>query len=155
MIKKLVLLLIPIISFSQTSKFGLDDIRSINSEEMYKKVMMERGLERDKEEEDEEGKIVYVDDLRKNIFNESIKNTQLYTLYMIESDVCFMSFDSNNGNLESEYDDLFDKVKSKCSYEEIDSSTETEFIKYDCGDGFKIGFGKEEDILMILKYPNK
>ena len=117
--------------------------------------MMERGLERDKEEEKDEGQIVYVNDLSKNIFNESIKNTQLYTFYMIKKDVCFISFDSNNGNLENEYDDLFDKVKSKCSYDEIYSKTDTEFIKYDCGDGFKIGFGKEGDFLMILKYPKE
>ena len=154
MIKNIVFLLIPIIGFCQTSNFSLDDIKSINSVEMYKKVMMERGLERDKEEEDE-GSIVYVDDSTKNMFNDEIKNTQLFSLYGIEKKVCFISFNSNNGVLEIEYDDLFDKVKSNCSYVKIDSDTSTEFIKYDCGDGFKIGFGKEGDILLILKYPKE
>ena len=154
MIKKLIFLLIPIIGFCQTSKFSLDDIKSINSVEMYKKVMMERGLERDEEEEDE-GSIVYVDDSTKNMFNDEIKNTQLFTLYGIEKNICWISFDSNRGIYEDEYNELFDKVKSKCSYVEIDSNTDTEFIKYDCGDGFKIGFGKEGDVLMVLKYPKE
>ena len=91
MIKNIVFLLIPIIGFCQTSKFSLDDIKSINSVEMYKKVMMERGLERDEEEEDE-GSIVYVDDSTKNMFNDEIKNTQLFTLYGIEKNICWISF---------------------------------------------------------------
>ena len=148
-VKILIFLLIPIIGLCQTSELTLNDIKSINSEEMFKKVMMERGLERWKEEE-KEGQIVYGD-----VIGDEGVNTQLYSLYMIESDVCFISFDSSNGHLEREYNSLFDKVKSKCSYDEIDSSTDTEFIKYDCGDGFKIGFGKEGDILMVLKYPKE
>ena len=81
MIKNIVFLLIPIIGFCQTSKFSLDDIKSINSVEMYKKVMMERGLERDEEEEDE-GSIVYVDDSTKNMFNDEIKkHTIIYSIW--------------------------------------------------------------------------
>ena len=153
-VKKIIFLLIPIIGFCQTSKFSLDDIKSINSEEMYKKVMMERGLERDEEEEDE-GSIVYVDDSTKNMFNDEIKNTQLFSLYGVEKGVCWISFDKTKLIYEDEYNELFDKVKSNCRYVEIDSNTETEFIKYDCGDGFKIGFGKEGDILMVMKYPKE
>ena len=81
MIKNIVFLLIPIIGFCQTSKLTLNDIKSINSEEMFKKVMMERGLERDREEEDESS-IVYVDDLSRNVFNNEVK-THNYSHYII------------------------------------------------------------------------
>ena len=155
MIKNIVFLLIPIIVFCQTSKLTLNDIKSINSEEMFKKVMMERGLERDREEEDESS-IVYVDDLSRNVFNNEVKNTQLFTLYNIKLNMCWICFHPNNEILVNEYNDLFDKVKSKCSYVEIYSnSTKVEFIKYDCGDEFNIGFGKDGDCLIVYLSPKE
>lgn len=151
-VKILIFLLIPIIGYCQTSKLTLNDIKSINSEEMFKKVMMERGLVRDREKEDSEGKTVYVDDKSSNTFNEEM--FKLIAMYYSDMDICWMGFDSNTEILENEYNDLFDKVKSECSYDKIDKQF-YEYIKYDCGDGFKIGFGKEEDVLMINKYPKE
>ena len=149
MIKKLIFLLIPIIGFCQTSKLKLNDIRSINSVEMYKKVMMERGLEKNDEEGKEGVNIIYNDIIS------SDKISQLSTIYYTENDVCFITFDTNNGIYEDEYDGLFNNVKSNCDYFGIDSSIDTEFIQYDCGDGFKIGFGRESNFSFILKYPKE
>ena len=148
MIKKLIFLLIPITGFCQTSKFTLDDIESIKDVNSFKKVMMERGLVKWEEESVEGKNINYTDNLGKGL-------NEIATMYDIEDGFSLIGFGKRKGDYNDEYDKLFDEVKSKCDYLEIEKIMRTEFIKYDCGDEFIIGFGKEKEGLLILKYPKE
>ena len=148
MIKKLIFLLIPIVGFCQTSKFTLDDIESIKDVNSFKKVMMERGLLKWGEESVEGKNIDYTDNLGEGL-------NQITTKYIIEDDWTIIGFRNNKEGYNDEYDKLFDEVKSKCDYLEFDKIMNTELIKYDCGDGFKIGFGREPNLSFISKYPKE
>ena len=143
-VKKIIFLLIPIIGLCQTSKITLEDIESICSDEIFKKVMMERGLINDYDRWVEDVILTYRDNLN---------NPKLSTSYFIEEDVCYISYDTDNEIYKGEYDRLFDNVKSYCDYIGFDNQIKTEFIKYDCGSGFIIGFGRDEDNSVIFKYP--
>ena len=63
MIKKLIFLLIPIISYSQIS---YKDVMSIDSQKMFKKIMIENGYERDIDNKDG---LVYGWEIQKDSIN--------------------------------------------------------------------------------------
>ena len=147
MIKKIIFLLIPIIGFCQTSKFSLDDIETIKDVNSFKKVMLERGLER----VDDEGYnylVVYGYNVNEDSEGELV--TSLLGMYDKDDDTIQISFNDEDVFLENEYNELFDKVKLDCDFIDIDDSQSVEFIKYNCGNGFIIGFGKKMMGLSLL-----
>ena len=148
--KLLLLLLIPIISYSQIS---YKDVMSINSEKMFKKVMIENGYEFG--EIDEDG-IVYGFD----IVRDSVKGNKSskWSYYNIKDDRFTFSFSRNTQlntflNLkedrsENEYDLIIKEIKKNCKYFDIITYTnedeeEFDYVCYSCSESKykgKIGF---------------
>lgn len=150
MIKKLIFLLIPIIGLCQTSKFTLDDIESIKDYNSFKKVMLERGLKRN---DGIHGGYSY-NQRGDNLYVGGKMMTTLHGVYVVthsEVDVK-ISFSNDDVYMKKEYDNLFDKVKLDCEFKDVNDTNEIlEYIFYDCGEGFTIGFGKYDDLLFIKK----
>ena len=97
MIKNIILLLIPIFTFCQTSKFSLDDIETIKDVNSFKKVMMERGLER----VDDEGYnylVVYGYNVNEDSEGELV--TSLLGMYDKDDDTIQISFNDEDVFLE-------------------------------------------------------
>ena len=139
--KKLILLLfIPLVSFSQT----YDNIMSIDSKEQFVRVMIENGFEMIKSNETE---LVYALDPNSDGTSSSFAN------YLIGTDGDSIMFQYTttgffgNYNEQNQYDKIYRVAKSKCEYDElIDSLVEgskAQMVKYKCS--FKsMAFMKED-----------
>ena len=153
--KKLLILLfiVPAISFSQIT---YKDVMSINSEKMFKKVMIENGYEWNSNDEDG---LIYGWEIKKDSIdgNKSSKwgyyrdngefmvsfsrNSLLNNLLKIEED-----------NTENEYDLIVKEIKKNCKYYDIityvnDEDEESDYVCYSCSESKykgKIGFKVSE-----------
>ena len=142
--KKLFLLLfiVPVIGFSQIT---YKDVMSINSEKMFKKVMIENGYEF----ESNDGELIYgYDKLSKQLIDagESVYEIQKDSIdgnksskwgHYRKNDEFLLSFSRNSvlgsffnleeDNTENEYDLIVKEIKKNCKYYDI--------ISKDYGDG--------------------
>ena len=148
-VKILIFLLISIIGFCQTSKFTLEDIETIKDVNSFKKVMMERGLEK-VDDEGYNNLVIYGYKVNEDSEGELVTSLLGMYYYYLDGDEIQISFNDEDVFLENEYNELFDKVKLDCDFIDIDNSQSVEFIKYDCGNGFIIGFGKKMVGLSLL-----
>ena len=165
--KKLILLLlfIPLLSFSQSYK----DLMSINSVDMFKKAVIENGYEFSSEKD---GQISY----GFNIMRDSIDGDKSikWAYYSTNNDRWTFSFSRTNmlNNLasaflntssdivpDSPYDSIVDEIKEKCKYYKIQNINGVDFVTYSCSESTykgKIGFAISEGSGIILHtYPDE
>ena len=146
----LLILLIPIISYSQIS---YKDVMSINSEKMFKKVMIEDGYEFGFLDEDY---LVYAFDIVRDSIG-GMKSTK-WSMYGVKDDVFTLSFSRNTllntflnlneDRSENEYDLIIKEIKKNCKYFDIITYTnrddeELDYVCYSCSESKykgKIGF---------------
>ena len=148
--KLILLLLIPIISYSQIS---YKDVMSINSEKMFKKVMIENGYELGLSDE---VNLVYGFDIVRDSID-GMKSSK-WGRYGVKDDSFTVSFSRNSSlntflNLkedrsENEYDLIVKEIKKNCKYFDIKTYTteddeELDYVCYSCSESKykgKIGF---------------
>ena len=117
----LLILLIPIISYSQIS---YKDVMSINSEKMFKKVMIENGYEFGQSDEDD---VIYGFDIVRDSID-GMKSSK-WGRYGVKDDSFTVSFSRNSSlntflNLkedrsENEYDLIVKEIKKNCKYFDV------------------------------------
>lgn len=143
-----VLLFIPIVSYSQIT---FSDIMSINSEDTFKKVVIENGYEFDSV--DENGGFWY----GLNIKRDSIgnKSSQWGGYSKINGEFNFQ-FSRKSKSLfgkesttitETPYDSIVEEIKKNCKYYKIINFKETDYVCYSCSQSTykgKIGFVIDE-----------
>ena len=148
--KLLLLLLIPIISYSQIS---YKDVMSINSEKMFKKVMIENGYEFGQSDEDD---VIYGFDIVRDSID-GMKSSK-WGRYGVKDDSFTVSFSRNSSlntflNLkedrsENEYDLIVKEIKKNCKYFDVITYTneddeDSDYVCYSCSESKykgKIGF---------------
>lgn len=147
--KLIILLLFPLISFSQIS---YKDVMSINSEKMFKKVMIENGYEWNSN--DENG-LIYGWEIEKD----SIEGNKSSKWGFYNKNGEFMvSFSRKNSlnellnlkedNTKNEYDLIVKEIKKNCKYYDIityinEEAEESDYVCYSCSESKykgKIGF---------------
>ena len=154
--KKLILLLIiPIFTYSQTYN-ELMGIESIND---FKRVMIENGYEMDV---DNDTKVVF----GYNLVGEGHKKkSEKWGMYFKESKVMFYQFNETPIDILrrfGDYDDIVDNIKSKCEYDDIivvdeEGGMGSEYVGYICSesnlDG-KFGFMVSDSSGIVIYFPN-
>ena len=151
--KLLLLLFIPLFSYSQTYK----DIMSISSAEMFKKVAIENNYEIDNSNEGE--LITYGFNIQRDSI-EGNKSTK-WLSYDPKDDSFFFQFSRSSFlgvNDKSDYDLILNEVKEKCSYHKIVNFGGIDYVTYSCPESSykgKIGFVIEEDNGIIVHFPDK
>ena len=146
----LLILLIPIISYSQIS---YKDVMSINSEKMFKKVMIENGYEFGQSDEDD---VIYGFDIVRDSID-GMKSSK-WGRYGVKDDSFTVSFSRNSSlntflNLkedrsENEYDLIVKEIKKNCKYFDVITYTneddeDSDYVCYSCSESKykgKIGF---------------
>lgn len=143
--KLLILLLLPLFSFSQT----YEDIMSIKSLDTFKKVSIENNYEFDNVDEDDW--VTYGYDIDKDSINGNKSSRWAY--YIPKDDMFVFTFSRGNAlsgffgteadNSENPYDLILKEVKDKCSYYKIVNHEGTDFVTYTCPESSykgKLGF---------------
>lgn len=150
--KKLIILLIfPLVSFSQIS---YKDVMGINSEKMFKKVMIENGYEFDSKDDDG---LLYGYKIKRDSIegNRSTKwsfyrdNDEFILSFskntLLES---FFGVDDEEGKKVSEYDLIVNEIKKNCVYYDILTDDDgDDYVCYSCNQSKykgKIGFMVKE-----------
>ena len=156
----LLLLFVPILSYSQIS---YKDVMSIKSVDMFKKVVIENGYEY--ESLDEEGWLTY----GFNIVRDSIEGSKSskWMLYNTKDDRFTLSFGRRTvlGNFfgteddtsKNPYDLIVKDIKEKCKYYKIINYNGIDYVSYGCSDSSykgKIGFVVSEGNGLIRHFPN-
>lgn len=150
--KLLIVLFIPFFGFSQIS---YKDVMSINSEKMFKKVMIENGYEWNSNDEDG---LIYGWEIEKDSIDGNKSSKWGYYQKNGEFMVSFSrsSLLSNFLNLEedntgTEYDVIVKEIKKNCKYYDIITYTngdeESDYVCYSCSESKykgKIGFKVSE-----------
>jgi|TARA_B110000459_G_C16421218_1_gene407530 hypothetical protein len=166
--KKLILLLmlIPLISFGQIISYN--DVMSISSVNMFKKVVIENGFQKYNEsltvEMNEQMKSTYAYGLKKgNTLEED--TAQIIGVFYAGRfsfgfyDINFVTgVDALSKLLDTGYDKIFSEVKEKCMYSEIVEIGGKDYEAYKCNDAeFKgrIGFVKSQGFKWITQVPEK
>jgi hypothetical protein len=158
--KKLILLLfIPLISFSQIS---FKDVMLISSLDQFKRVMIENNYE--SSESDNAGMIVY----GLNIAKDSIKgnSSSSWAFYDETDNKWGLTFNRTNllstflgtdaDNSENPYDLILEEVKEKCKFYKIITESDNDYACYSCASSTykgKIGFMVFEDAGLIRHFP--
>ena len=160
----LLILLIPIISYSQIS---YKDVMSINSEKMFKKVMIENGYEFGQSDEDD---VIYGFDIVRDSIN-GMKSSK-WGRYGVKDDSFTVSFSRNSSlntflNLkedrsENEYDLIVKEIKKNCKYFDVITYTneddeDSDYVCYSCSESKykgKIGFMISEGWGFIKHFVN-
>ena len=155
----IILLFIPILSYSQIS---YKDVMSINSVDGFKKVVIENGYEY--ESLDEEGWLTY----GFNIVRDSIEGSKSskWMLYNTKDDRFTLSFGRRTvlGNFfgteddtsSNPYDLIVKDIKEKCKYYKIINYNGTDYVTYSCSESSykgKIGFMVEEGQGIVRHFP--
>ena len=162
----LFLTLIPLISFGQVISYN--DVMSINSANMFKKVVIENGFQKYNDSltvEIKEGmKSTYAYGLKKGKTLEE-DTAQIVGVYYAGGfsfgfyDINFVTgVDALSKLLDTGYDKIFSKVKEKCLYSEIVEIGGKDYEAYKCNDAeFKgrIGFVKSQGFKWITQVPEK
>ena len=146
----LLLLFIPIISYSQIS---YKDVMSVNSEKMFKKVMIENGYEFGESDEDD---LWYGFDIVRDSID-GMKSTK-WGRYGVKDDSFTLTFSRNTlvntflnlkeDRSENEYDLIIKEIKKNCKYFDIltytnEDDEELDYVCYSCSESKykgKIGF---------------
>ena len=155
----LLLLFIPIISYSQVS---YKDVISIKSVDMFKKVVIENGYEYDSMDDD--GWLTY----GFNIVKDSIEGSKSskWSSYNTKDDRFTLSFGRRTvlGNFfgteddtsQNPYDLIVKDIKEKCKYYKIINYKGTDYVTYSCSESSykgKIGFVVSEGSGIIRHFP--
>ena len=150
--KLLLLFLLPVFVFSQT----YEDIISINSERQFLRVVIENGYELS---EKVSGVLVYA--LNPINGENEMKAESWAYYYSGEKGDSFFQFNiSREGllgviNKESAYDLIFNQVKEKCKFIDIESYGDTNYSCYSCSESNligKIGFSSSKGIGNIVSF---
>lgn len=154
--KLLLILFIPFVSFSQT----YEELMSINSIDMFKKVSIENGYQ-SYNEDDERAFYGF------NIVKDSIEDKMSKALvYLKKQDIFMLSVYKEISFLgvkttrdRTEYDLIVDEIKNKCTYSKImEGPSGDDFVTYSCSDSSfkgKIGFAIIEGFGFILNFPEE
>ena len=153
------LLFIPILSYSQIS---YKDVMSINSEDSFKKVVIENGYEFN--DIDEEGCITYGFNIERDSIegNKSSKwgvynkNDGKFTFQFNRRTLLRNLFGSEDDNSKNSYDLIVKDIKEKCKYYKIINYKGTDFVTYSCSESSykgKIGFVVSEGSGIIRHIP--
>ena len=150
--KLLFLFLLPVLVFSQT----YEDIISINSERQFLRVVIENGYELS---EKVSGVLIYA---LNPIHGENEMKAESWAYYYSgEKGDSFFQFNiSREGllgviNKESAYDLIFNQVKEKCKFIDIESYGDTNYSCYSCSESNligKIGFSSSKGIGNIVSF---
>ena len=155
----LLLLFIPILSYSQIS---YKDVMSIKSVDMFKKVVIENGYEYDSMDDDDWLTYGF------NIVKDSIEGSKSskWMLYNTNDDRFTLSFGRRTllGNFlgtdvdtsENPYDLIVKDIKEKCKYYKIINYNGTDYVTYSCSESSfegKIGFMVEEGQGIVRHFP--
>lgn len=144
----LLLLIIPTISYSQIT---YEDILSINSEKIFKKVMIENNCVFDSVGEN--GVILYTSDDEISFYSFFPEdNTWLFMLSKTDLLGLVLGVDLNDSK--SSYDLIFDSVKDKCVYYDIINVNDVDFVCYNCSgstDSIKVGFTSMDNNYGLIK----
>jgi hypothetical protein len=158
--KKLFLLLfIPILSYSQIS---YKDVMSINSEDTFKKVVIENGYEFN--DIDEEGWITYGFNIERDSIegNKSSKwgvynkNDGKFTFQFNRRTLLGNLLGSEDDNSKNPYDLIVKDIKEKCKYYKIINYKGTDYVTYSCSESSykgEIGFVVSEGSGIIRHFP--
>ena len=144
----LILLLIPLISFSQSYK----DIMSINSIDMFKKVMIENDYEYMEGDGWSTGEITVYGNLVFRDDDGKITGAD-YIAYYLKKENRF-NIQIPNRYARNVYSLIYDKVKEECKFYKIINFKENDYACYSCPDSSvgKIGFNKVDGVGMILNF---
>ena len=149
--KILFFLFIPLLGFSQIS---YNDIMSISSEKMFKKVMIENGYEFDSRED---SGILYGYNIKRDSVDGN-KSTK-WSFYRLNDEFMlsfsknsllesFFGVDDEEGKKVSEYDIIVEEIKKNCKYYDIlTDGNGDDYVCYSCSDSKykgKIGFMVKE-----------
>lgn len=151
--KLLILLLLPLFSFSQTYK----DVMSIKDADTFKKVAIENNYEFT--DEAEEGWVTYGYNIVKDSINGN--KSSKWANYRPKDDKFVLTFSKSSffgTSDETQYDKIYESVKDKCSYYKIINNEGTDFVTYSCPESSykgKIGFVLEDDTGIIMHFPNE
>jgi hypothetical protein len=160
--KKLFLLLfIPILSYSQIS---YKDVMSINSEDTFKKVVIENGYEFN--DIDEEGWITYGFNIERDSIegNKSSKwgaynkNDGKFTFQFNRRTLLGNFLGSEDDTSKNRYDLIVKDIKEKCKYYKIINYNGIDYVTYSCSESSykgKIGFVVSEGSGIIRHFPTK
>ena len=156
----LILLFIPLFGVSQVS---YKDIMSINSEDTFKRVVIENGYEFD--ETDEEGWISY----GFNIVRDSIEGNKStkwggynktdgrFSFQFNRRSVLGEFFGTEDDTSENPYDKIIKDIKKNCKYYKIINYNGIDYVTYSCFESTykgKIGFVVSEGVGLIRHFPN-
>ena len=151
----LILLFIPFLSFSQT----YNEVMSISSLDMFKKVAIENGYEFNK---NDDGDWV---DYGLNIIKDSINGDKsiAWLHYNAKDDRFSLQFSRKSTTLfgtenrdDTNYDLIVKEIKEKCKYYKIQNYGGTDYVTYSCSDCSykgKIGFVIEDGFGFIRHFP--
>ena len=144
--KLLILLLLPLFSFSQT----YDDIVSINSLDTWKKVVIENGYEFANVDFDSEDWVTYGYGVTRDS-NDAFTSAKIMSSYNIKdgrfSFQIPMKYESWFGieeetEMSKRYYSISEEIKANCEYSEIINYKDDDFVVYNCSNrkyGFAIG----------------
>ena len=157
--KKLILLIfIPLVSFGQT----YEDIMSVKSVDMFKKVVIENNYELGKS--DEANTVMY----GYNIIKDSINGDKAtkWAIYGEDDDMFFFTFSRDDAmskffgmesdNSENPYDLILNDVKEKCTYYEVVTMEDIEYLTYSCPESTykgKLGFAVMDGWGFVMHIP--
>ena len=152
----LLLLFIPLVSFGQS----YNDVMSISSVDMFKKVAIENGYEFDSADED--GWITYGFNMTRDSIEGNKSSQWIY--YNKKDDRFSLVFSRTSTTLfgikqntdDTKYDLIVKEIKEKCKYYKIQNYKGTDYVTYSCSDSSykgKIGFVIEDDFGFIRHFP--
>ena len=137
--KLLILLLLPLFSFSQT----FDELMTFNSEDTYKRVVIENDYQLYEEEDGEIGEIVYAWGIEGD-------KAQIWTYYYKGKYVAFQYYKDSYNRHKPQFRNITKNIKSKCKYDRIDGDE----VIYKCPESsFKeIGFYTKDGSGLVILY---
>ena len=154
--KLLLFLFIPFISFGQT----YEELMSINSIDMFKKVVIENNYEPYKQDD----KIAFygfniVKDSKEDSMSKGFVyfKKQYVFILNVYKEISFLGVKTPREN--TEYDLIVDKIKNKCTYYKImEGPSGDDFVTYSCPESSykgKIGFAINEGWGVIINFPEE
>lgn len=155
----LLLLFIPILSYSQIS---YKDVMSIKSVDMFKKVVIENGYEF--ERVDKDGWIVYGFNIERDSINGNKstkwggynKNDGRFFFQFMRRTLLGNFLGTDDDTSENPYDLIVKDIKKNCKYYKIINYQGTDYVTYSCSESSykgKIGFVVEEGSGVIRHFP--
>ena len=160
MMKKfLILLFVPFFGFSQIS---YKDVMSINSEDTFKRVVIENGYEFDSVYD---GWISYGFNIERDSINGNKstkwggynKNGGDFSFEFMRRTILGEFFGTEDDTSENPYDIIVKDIKKNCKYYKIINYNGIDYVTYSCSESTykgKIGFVVSEGVGLIRHFPN-